>query len=165
MIIRPTAQLAKRIKVKLQVSLPLAEDPVTDWSGRIITHNRVPYIMMTNSPSLYTVVFPARGANDAESLREKFYHSLLDYGMHSDFGQQLFERVRRSGDNPEFSKSLNRSVIGSMNDMKLHACHLLSICPWQLFPARRNMNEIPMGAIGMNYPEDEMRRLIAETQP
>jgi len=61
MIFRLSQKLAQKIEEAPKVCFPLDPNPFADWSATVFTADRAQYILLTNTPSLYSVVTFGRG--------------------------------------------------------------------------------------------------------
>ena len=76
MIIRVTGKLAKQIAVSPMDTLPLAENPIVDWTCRVFPVGESNSVMLiTNTASLYSLLAPANGLEN----REQFENGLIRY--------------------------------------------------------------------------------------
>lgn len=153
MILRVSGKLGKKIKVAPSDSLPRHDNPYLDWSGHVFRANGRQYIILTNTASLYSVIFPGRGITTPAAYEARVRSELrafLDY----DGVRRIYEQYIATDDGPpQFSKAFNRSVTGSMNDLVYHAqVHL----EWSNLPLREaavRINEMPMGMLDMGFPD------------
>ena len=162
MIIRLSAKLGKKIGVSPSRSLPAHPNPFADWSAHLFTADRTQYILVSNTPSLYSMVMFGRGiANDCV-----FLDRITSY-MSEFIRDDGHEFIYRSVVAPEtarvsFSKPLNRSIIGSMNEL-VHFAKLDLIeeemAPYQV---GLRLNEIPMSILGYDNPRAAFRALRLE---
>jgi hypothetical protein len=116
MIIRLTQKLAKKIKVAPTTAAPRTENPFADWTANLFTVGRAQYIILTHSASLYSVVFPGRGINDSGRFTE---HALLAMGEQmadAGYGDVFEKHIAPLAVEIWYSKTGDRSVLGSMND-------------------------------------------------
>ena len=148
---------------------PLADNPLADWSGHLFNVGRTQYIILTNTASLYTCVMQGKGNPTTDDYIRNVLSTLRD--LMADDGLQLGYRkhIAPYCQPVIFAKPLNRSVIGSMNDLIRFATDWLedgkaaSEVGYQL-------NAIPFSALvdseGKNYayPKDVFRHLI-DSQP
>ncbi|MBS0260917.1 MAG: hypothetical protein JSS02_03090, partial [Planctomycetes bacterium] len=126
MIFRLSEKLAKRLKVRLRNVAPQDPNPFADWSANLFMAGATPHIIMTNTASLYSLVVPARGMNDERTFVRQILGSLQEM-LVADGLQTLHKQfIAPVTGTLEFSKSLNRSVSGSMNDLVVQAkSHLI----------------------------------------
>ena len=64
MILRLTAKLGEKVGLLPETRLPLDENPFADWTGHLFRAERVQYIIIANTPSLYSLVMYGRGVTD-----------------------------------------------------------------------------------------------------
>ena len=68
MIFRLSQKLAEKIKEAPSRSLPPDPNPYADWSAHLFTAERTQYIILTNTPSLYSAVVYGRGIATASQF-------------------------------------------------------------------------------------------------
>ena len=159
MILRVTAKLGKKIGIFPAQSLLPDANPYADWTGRLFTAERVQYILLTNTPSLYSVVMYGRGiTNDAQLVRGAM--ACLHTYMSLEGDEQLFgEFIEPAAAEVSFSKSLNRSVTGSMTDLVRLAKYRITEGSLPLLDISHELNETPMFALTERYPRRAFRAL------
>jgi hypothetical protein len=159
MIIRLTNNLAKKIKETDLPLLPSDPNPFVDWAARLFTADRAQYILITNSVSLYSVVIYGRGVTDDNALIHGMTDMLRDV-MEKDGLRLLYEKqVAPQAARISFSKAINRSVTGSMNDLVFQAkWHLIrdEISPYDL---SFRLNEVPMSYLKYQHPRDAFQSM------
>lgn len=117
MIFRLSHKLNARIKGGTLASLPLDENPFADWSAGLFLAGRSPYILVTNTKSLYSTVLPGKGITDEKSLVERTSDGIREF-LEADGHRGVYERsIAPLLGSVQFAKALNRSVTGSMNDL------------------------------------------------
>ncbi|MEJ2033589.1 MAG: hypothetical protein P8Y63_11240 [Deltaproteobacteria bacterium] len=152
MILRVTQKLAKKIKVAPKVTLPRDSNPFADWAAHLFTADRTQYILLTNSASLYSVIFYGRGISESDIFIDRVLSALRDFMVDAGHGP-VFERcIVPAASEILLCKTGDRSLLGSMND-HIHCAkaHLLCESP---FEAGHKLNSTPMGAIGYRFPND-----------
>ncbi len=159
MIVRVSAKMGKKIHVSPAKSLPADPNPFADWSAHLFTADRVQYILLTNTPSLYSMVMYGRGITDDNQFLCQITNYMGEF-MCDDGHTFLFQRlIAPSTARVAFSKSLSRSVTGSMNDFVLQAKMLLieqGMSPWD---ASLQLNEMPMSSLSYANPREAFRNL------
>lgn len=159
MILRLSQKLASKIHENPDTSLQLDGNPYADWSGHLFTADRAQYIIVVNTASLYSAVFFGRGITDDGQLIHRALDTIRDV-MDSDGLEFIHRRfVAPSAATVRFSKALNRSVIGSMNDMIQCAKSLLSADELSPFDIALRLNEMPMSALKFANPREVLKRL------
>lgn len=99
---------------------------------------------MTNTKSLYSTVLPGKGITDEKSLVERTSNGIREFleadghrGVHEQSIAPLLGSVR-------FAKALNRSVIGSMNDLAKMASFYLEEGDLSLIEISSRLKDTPM---------------------
>lgn len=163
MILRLSSKLGTRIKVAPKAVLPQDTNALADWSGHLFTAARTQYVILTNTASLYSAIAYARGIkNDSQFIGralDVIRESLADDG----FGETYLQLIAPATGTVRFSKALNRSVIGSMNDIINHSKFFLQERDESPPDVARRMNEMPLSMLKYNHPR-EVFSLIVEQQ-
>ncbi len=151
LILRPTLELATRLKLDPLCDLPLAGQPIADWCVRDFKCGRIAYLMFSNTVSLFSFVTPRRGVTNAKSLRTTFataIHQNLDRVEH---GQQHASGILAALTDCQFSRCYDRSVISSINDlMQMTKVHLEYGDTIAMITPR--LNQTPMSLLNMDHP-------------
>ncbi|HNY65246.1 MAG TPA: hypothetical protein PKM41_07380 [Deltaproteobacteria bacterium] len=159
MIFRLSQKLAKKIKVQPVVHADPSPNPYLDWTGHLFTAERSQYIILTNTFSLLSVIFHGRGVTDDNLFVLRALTLMKEYLSEDPF-TFFFPRVIEPYTNRVFfSKSADRRVIGSMNDLISNARHHLVQDSLTPFRAAQRINGMPMSFLGMDTPERAFRRL------
>jgi len=117
MVFRLSRKLAKKLKAAATDTLPLDENPYADWSAHLFTAGRTQYIIVTNTKSLYSVVMQGRGITSDRQFIERALNTVREF-MEDDGQAFVYQRfIAPASKKARFGKALNRSVIGSMNDL------------------------------------------------
>jgi hypothetical protein len=163
MIVRLSNTLAKKIKETNLPLLPADPNPFTDWAARLFTADRAQYILITNSVSLYSVVIYGRGITDENALLHGMTDTMRDV-MEKDGYRMIYEKqVAPQAARVSFSKAINRSVTGSMND-------LVFIAKWHLirdelspYDVSFRLNEVPMSYLKYINPRNAFQSMGQES--
>jgi hypothetical protein len=162
MIIRLGTTLAKKIKEYDLPSLPADPSPFADWTARLFTADRTQYILITNSVSLYSVVVYGRGVTNDNAMIHKMTDMMRDV-MEEDGFRLLYEKqVAPQTASVSFSKAVNRSVIGSMNQLILEAKWRLTeeeISPYDL---SFGLNQTPLSYLRYLNPRKAFQLMVQE---
>ncbi|MCH7727948.1 MAG: hypothetical protein IH991_15950, partial [Planctomycetes bacterium] len=101
--------------------MPLDDNPYADWSCHLFTPDRTQYIIMSNTKSLYSCVMSGRGITNARKFIERAVSTIHEF-MEDDEQAFVYQRfIAPSTGTVRFSKSSNRTVTGSMNELINHA--------------------------------------------
>ncbi len=144
MIFRLSQKLNARIKGGTLASLPLDENPFADWSAVLFLVGRSPYILVTNTKSLYSTVLPGKGITDEKCLVERTSNGIREF-LEADGHRGVYERsITPLLGSVRFAKALNRSVIGSMNDLAKMASFYLEEGDLSLIEIGSRLKDTPM---------------------
>ena len=153
MIVRLTAKLGKKIGVSPTRWLPLHANPYADWSAHLFRAERVQYILITNTASLYSMVMYGRGISDDSTFLNRMTSYIGEF-LKDDGHAFIYEKlVVPEMARVSFSKSFNRAVIGSMNDFVFQSkVHLIEgeLSPYDV---SFRLNETPMSYLRYEYPK------------
>ncbi len=117
MIFRLSQKLAKKLKAGTLPDMPLDEHPYADWSCHLFTADHTQYIIVTNTQALYSTGMYGEGLTDDSRFIDRTLHAIREF-MEDD-GQQFAYRkfIAPASGTVSFSKALNRSLTGSMNEL------------------------------------------------
>ena len=117
MIIHFTEKLNKKLKIG---PLPKSEKTTGDhlrWYATLFRAQRYQYILTTNAASLFSVVIPGQGITDEKLYLKQFLLCLRKLLTDMDC-EMIYERaIVPHTSRIILSKTSDRSVLGSMNDM------------------------------------------------
>ena len=137
-------------------------NPYTDWSAHLFTAERVQYVLITNTISLYSRVIFGRGITDAGAFLERAISSLSEL-LENDGFRFIRDRVFIPyASSFSFSKALNRSVIGSMNELVMYAQTILiseEISPYDLSFI---LNDMRLSKIEYGTPHQAFEKMELE---
>jgi hypothetical protein len=159
MIFRVSQKLAKKIEEAPAQSLPLDSNPFVDWSAHLFMADRTQYIILTNTPSLYSAVMYGRGISTDDQFIDRAVDCIREFMV--DDGQEFIYRrfVASATGTVRFSKALNRSVTGSMNDLVYHAKMWLTEGDLSPYDTSFRLNEMPMSPLGYQNPREAFKAL------
>jgi hypothetical protein len=164
MILRLSQKLAKKVRVILpREAIPRDPNPYADWSAATFLVSRSQYVILTNTSSLYSTLFPGRGITDESILLDHGFATLRDQLIDDGFGFVFRRWVVPSMSTVVLSKASDRSVIGSMNDLVLHAKYWLEEGESSPFEAAERINDMPMSALKYGRPLESFKRLTSAT--
>ena len=164
MMFRLTQKIGRKIGVAPTRCLPLDKNPFVDWCAHLFTAERVQYVIMTNTPSLYSMVMFGRGITDDNQFLKRALSYMGEF-MTDDGYEFVFHRliVPRTG-RISFSKVGNRRVLGSINDLVLQAKFHLIEGELSPFDASFRLNETPMSFLEHSNPREVFRSLKVEQE-
>lgn len=147
MIFRPTLKLATKIKAGKLGPLPPAEDPLADWSSHLFVANRVQYILLSNTRSLYSTAIYGRDVTDVDGFI-KGALAALEASLEADGLEDVYRRHILPSTGPILlAGASSRSVTGSMNELITSAKSLLSDADVSPFDLGVQLNGVLLSAI------------------
>ena len=159
MIIRFTGKLAKKMNLGPITKVNKDPGPFLDWYSTVFTANRAQYILTTNTSSLLSVIMYGQGIVDDNMFLNKFFHILGEY-LHDIGSGFVFDRILAPGSSMvTLSKTIDRSVLGSMNEMVAHSKAMLkddAVGAWEVM---ESINKIPFKAIAYQSPVEAFQSL------
>lgn len=165
MIIRLTKKLADKIGEKPEALPPDPDpDPLGDWCANLFRVGGTQFILVTNSASLYSIVFPGRGITNFDRLVDATFDVMRNV-MALDGIEDIWEKhILPLTGSVAVSKATNRSVLGSMNDFVIHAYDMIGgvVGPNLLVSVR--LNQTPMGALKYGNPRERILKLATENK-
>ena len=121
MIFRLSQKVAKKIKTGKLPELPMCENPYADWSCHLFTADRTQYIIMCNTASMYSCVMYGKGITNDSRFIERALSTIREF-MEDDGEQFAYRKfIKTEATTVTFAKALNRSVIGSINELVMAA--------------------------------------------
>ncbi len=159
MIVRVSGKLGKKIHVSPAKSQPVAPNPFADWSAHLFTADRAQYILVTNTPSLYSMVMCGRGITDDSEFLSRITSYMREF-TRDDGHAFLFERlIAPSTARVAFSNALNRAVTGSMNDLVFQAKFHLIEQEMSPYDTSFLLNGVPMSYLKYDNPRTAFLKL------
>jgi hypothetical protein len=153
MIFRLSQKLNTKIKAGTLPTLPLDENPFADWSAHLFVADRAQYILVSNTKSLYSVVMFAKGITDDSRFIERALSNLGEF-MANDGQRFVYQRfIAPASGTVRFAKALDRTVTGSMNELILHATHMLEEGELSPYDVGFRLNGVLLSAIALSKSE------------
>jgi len=161
MIYRLTLKMAKKIGMAPLPIIPYTniKNPIQDWNANLFTVQRIQYILLTNTASLYSMVMPGKGITSDKNFIRAAASCIKEF-MIMDGNQGIYENhFKPENQNTYFSKTIDRRVLGSINDLIFQSKFYLSEGRQALFKVSSMLNETPMSYLKYGNPKDEFRKL------
>ena len=135
-------------------------NPLLDWSAHLFTAQRIQYVILTNTASLYSMVMPGRGMTSDKKFIQEVLSSMREF-MTMDGNKFIFEKhIEPQQREVFFSKIVDRRVTGSMNDLVFQAKVYLIEVQLSPFEVSSRLNESPMSYLNYDRPKDELQKLV-----
>ncbi len=164
MIFRLSQRLNAKIKAGTLPALPLHESPLADWSAHLFLAGGTQYILLSNTPSLYSAVLIGKGVMNDTAFIERALSSIRQ-SLHDDGQESAFRRfIAPASASVRFARALDRSVTGSMNDLIRHATGWLAEGELSPREVGGRLNDILLSALarGESYPYGKPRDAFKE---
>lgn len=164
MIIRLTDKLRRKLKMP-QLSLRKNDDnnPFIDWTSHLFTADRTQFIIFSNTFSLYSVVLYGRGIVDENAFIKRSLDALREF-MEDDLRGFLYKRrISPHTNRIIFSKTTDRRVLGSLNDMIFQAKVRMIKGNLSPYDVSFELNTIPFSMFDYDNPGKRLDKLFAES--
>jgi len=136
------------------------------WHANLLRIDRRKCALFTHDATLYSVFVPGLKKPEFEKLDEVFGQRLFKALLWDEFPQIQIERMLEACRTIRFARSSNRSVLGSMNDIRFHVEvnveHDGGLANIDLADLHHRLNRIPFGAVGYRYPVEVLREHLAQ---
>ncbi|MDD4050581.1 MAG: hypothetical protein PHR28_01605 [candidate division Zixibacteria bacterium] len=162
MILRVTQKLARKIKVAPASCLDPDPEPYGDWTANLFVAARRQYIIISNTRSLFTVLTFGREITDKDEFINRFLMVLELFLTRQRLEPIYFGRIAPASETIVFSKTGDKRVLGSMNDLVIEARTAIAYRGRSLFDAAAGMNDMPMGMLKYHFPRKEFLALLED---
>ena len=134
---------------------------IDNYHCNLLKFGRYNCVLLTNDKTLFSFFIYGLKANDFKNFEESIGQPIFKILIELGFSQNQFEKVLDSLQNIQYSKTSNRSVISSMNDMK-NQIEAYLYSGDNLYEINRKLNNTPYKYVGYNYPTDLFKELLSE---
>ncbi len=163
MIIRLSQKLAGKIHQTMLPPLQPEPDMLADWYGHVFTFARRQYIIVINSATILTVVFPGNGIVNIDKFMQQFLVILADICRDIET-MQLYDRIIASaGSSLRTARAVSKQVTGCMNEQIFMAAAILQSENISCFNLAKRLNENMQAYIHYLRPRQSFWGLV-ETQ-
>ena len=155
---------------KLLVEIPAAlidHNAVGEnWHANLLRIDRRKYVLFTHEATLYSVFVPGLRKPDFAQLDQVFGQRLFKALLWEGFPQALIERMLDACQSVRFTRSSNRSVLGSMNDLRfqveVEVAQAGGLARVDLVDLHQRLNRTPLSAVGYRYPVEGLLAWLAQ---
>ena len=162
-ILRCTQKLLSELKLKPADSKEKHSD-LSSWHANLLRIDRRKCVLFTHDTTLYSFFVPGLKKPDFKDFREVFRQNLFKSLMAENFSQKHIEIFLDDIREIEISKTNNRSVLGSMNDLTFQVrCQIADEGGIEIADITKlihDLNRIPMSAIEETYSIYELNKLF-----
>jgi len=164
-ILRCTKKLLSELKENTSDSKDLFSD-IISWHANLLRIDRRKCVLFTHDTTLYSFFVHGLKKPDFENVREVFRQNLLKSLIVEEIPQKQIETFLETTRDIRISKSNNRSVLGSMNDLAFQLKYIIAheggIENTDITKLIYHINRIPMSAIKGIYSIYELKRFFKE---
>ncbi|MCL4315285.1 MAG: hypothetical protein M1527_00130 [Gammaproteobacteria bacterium] len=136
------------------------------WHANLLRIDRRKCVLFTHDATLYSVFVPGLKKLEFEHLDDIFGQRLFKALLWDAFPQTQIERMLEACRVIRFTHSSNRSVLGSMNDIRFHIGvnveHDGGLINVDLADLHHRLNRTPFGAIGYGFPVERLQEYLAQ---
>ena len=162
-IIRCTNKLLSELKLK-SADILHSRYELGNWHANLLRIDRRKCVLFTNDRTLYTFLVPGftktHFQNFNEVFRQNLFKNLMLEGLPQRYIEIFLDDIRKI----EITKTNNRSVLGSMNDLtfqlKYQIAHEGGLLNADIMKLNHELNRIPMSAIEEIYSIYELRKFF-----
>ena len=133
------------------------------WFANLLYLDRRECILFTNSRTLYSFAVLGVKKADLAFLGQIFSEHLMRSMRSEAVKPSFLAKVERSLCEVIVARTNNKSVLGSMNDLlvqlKTRVWHQGGVLKCDMVKLNKELNRIPMGAIGYSYAVDKLLEL------
>ena len=162
-ILRCTKKLLSELKLKPSDGTQDANE-FGCWHANLLRIDRRKCVLFTHDKTLYTFFVPGltkpHFQNFHEVFRQNLFKSLITENLSQNHIEIILDDIREI----EISKTNNRSVLGSMNDLTFQLKHHIAdeggLLSADIVKLNHDLNRIPMSAIKEIYSIYELQNLL-----
>jgi hypothetical protein len=169
MILRLSEKLRTKIKTGATSTLPMDENPLADWSASLFVADRTQYILLSNTASLYSTVFYAKGTTSNDGQFITFAMNHLQEFMEADGMLDVYlTHIAPSTAHVQFGKAYSRAVTGTINELILVAKNSLVLDDISPTDIGSGLNDLLFSAIAATpaekygKPKEAFKALVRE---
>jgi hypothetical protein len=163
MNLKCTKKLLDILKIKNpnNFEIPNINEDIENWHCNILDYGQIYAVLLTNDKTLFSFFFFGFEKDDfkdfPEIIKQNIFKTMLNLG----FEQKKFEVILESMENIKFSKTNNKSVLASMNQM-LSYIHNSMDKEKDLLEITKDMSDMPIKKLDFKTPREEFEFLLNE---
>ncbi len=162
MIIRCTQKLLKELRIKPQQAEVV--NNIGSWHANLLRIERRKCVLFTHNMTLFSIFVAGLKRNDFDHFDDVFGQTLFKTMQLFDFKQSEIERMLDWSQHNIYTKTNNRSVLGSMNDMAYQIEHYIAdfggLDYTSFAELHYQINHIPYQSISPSYPLKGLKALL-----
>ena len=139
--------------------MPNTNKDIRDWHCNIIDYGKVYAVLLTNDKTLFSFYLFGFRKNDFKDFIEIIKQEIFKMMLNMGFEQKQFEVILESMENIVFSKTDNRKVLASMNQM-LPYIHNSMEMQKDLLDINTGLNNLPNKKLDFKKPREQFELLL-----
>lgn len=159
LVFRVTQKLATKLKIAIPQTLPRADEPLADWTANLFVADRRQYILIANTATLYAAIFPGSGIKTPVAFINAAMAAIIAQMERDGFRAIVNERLIPVATEVVFSKTGDRSVMGSLNDLVHCARAHIEYGRDSVETTSAKLGKTPLGALDDVYPRKAIAKL------
>jgi hypothetical protein len=163
--LRCTKKLLSELKLKPSDGSQHAEE-FGGWHANLLRIDRRKCVLFTHDKTLYTFFVPGLTKPHFQKFHEVFRQNLFKRLITENLSQNHIEIILDDIREIEISKTNNRSVLGSMNDLTFQLKYQIAdeggLLNADIVKLNHDLNRIPMSAIKEIYSIYELKNILNE---
>ena len=162
-ILRCTRKLLNEIKIEPFENNELL-DEFGSWHCNLLRIDRRKCVLFTHDQTLYSFLVQGLTKPDFMNFNEVFREKLFKNLLNEQLPQNQIERFLTNNQIIEYTKTNNRSVLGSMNDLTFQLKYKIQdiggLVDANILELNRDLNRTPMSALKEIFSIDELKRFL-----
>ena len=135
------------------------------WHANLLRIDRHQCVLLTHDTTLYSVFIPGMKKPEFERLDEVIGQRLFKALVWDEFPSTQIETMLEALRMVRCTRTSNRSVLGSMNDLRFQieaeVDHCRGLAGIDLVQLHHRLNRIPLSAIGYQYAVVRLQEYLA----
>jgi hypothetical protein len=163
MNLKCTKKLLDILKIKNpnNFKIPNANEDVENWHCNILDYGKIYGVLLTNDKTLFSFYLFGFEKNDfkyfSEIIKQSIFKTMLNLG----FEQKKFEVILESMENIKFSKTNDKKVLASMNQMLPYIYGSMEQ-EIDLIEINRGLNDMIQNKLDLKIPRKQFELLLSE---
>ncbi len=163
-LIRCTQKLLKELNQQPVTNIEPIDNVLGGWHANLLLIERRKCVLVTNDSTLYAIFIPFLKKPDFQNFSDIFCQNLFKNLMHEGFSQIQIEALLDEHKTIKFSKTNNRSVLGSMNEQifqlksRIHSYGGVKFTP--IYKLNNELNRVIFIAIDYNRPIEMLKEKL-----
>jgi hypothetical protein len=160
MNLKCTKKLLDKLKIKnINNTKEQTDEAIENWHSNIFDYGKIYGVLITNDKTLFSFYLFGYKSSDFKHFTEIIKEDIFKIMVNSGFEQKQFEPVLESMENITFSKSDNRGVLASMNQMLPYIHHQLEQ-EKDLLGINIGLNNMPNNKLDWKKPREEFELIL-----